>query len=138
MPAFPTEWPGGAKYEPVNVAPGQKFWHLAKAIYCDQDDEHDYCQNMPGGGKGTDTYIMFIGGGAPIAVTGSDGKALSMEPKAAGDMCNCAYSFLSNGYTIQVAGAPSDKISGLTLYSVNAKLSQWHVRYFLWFQQVTR
>ena len=138
IPAFPNEWPPDAKYEPVNVAPGQKYWHLAKAIYCDQDDEHDYCQNMPGGGEGVGTYIMFIGGGAPISVTGKDGKSLNLEAKAAGDMCNCTYSFPSNGFTVQVAGAPSDKISGLALYSVKAKLSNWHVRYFLWFQQVTR
>lgn len=136
---FPSTWPPGAKYEAANAAPGQKYWHLVKAIYCDQDDEHDYCQDMPGGPKGTETYVMFIGGGsAPISVTDGDGRAFNPEPKAAGDMCNCAYSFQSNGYNIQIIGSPSDKVSGLTLYSMKAKLSNWHVRYFLWFQLVTK
>ena len=138
LPGFPAEWPGGTKYEPANVAPGQKYWHLAKAIYCDTNDEHDYCQNMPGGPLDTSTYIMFAGGGAPpISVVG-DGKSEKLDPKPAGDSCNCAYSFQSNGFTIQVLGAPSDQISGLALYSVKAKLGNYHVRYFLWFEMLTK
>jgi hypothetical protein len=136
---FPSTWPPGAKYEPANVAPGQKYWRLVKAIYCDQDDEHDYCRDMPGGPRGTETYIMLVGGGsAPLSLTDNDGKVIVTEPKAAGDMCNCAYSFQSSGYNIQIAGSPSDKVSGLTLYSMKAKLSNWHVRYFLYFQLVTK
>lgn len=136
---FPGEWPPGANFVPANVAPGQNYWHLAKAIYCDQDDEHDYCQDMPGGPRGTETYVRFIGGGtSPISVTDNDGKTIAVEPKAAADICDCAYSFQSNGFNIIVAGAPSDKISGLSLYSVKAKLSNYHVRYFLWFQLLTK
>ncbi len=142
MPGFPSGWPGNAKYEPVSVAPGQKYWHLAKAVYCDTNDEHDYCRDLPGGPLGTDTYIMLIGVGgwresAPISVVG-DGKTLALEEKSATDMCNCNYSFQSNGFTIQILGTPSDKISGLALYSVKAQLSNFHVRYFLTFQSVTK
>lgn len=139
LPSFPAEWPGGAKYEPATVAPGQKYWHLAKAVYCDSNDEHDFCQNLPGGPLDTSTYIMFYGGGAPpISVTDTNGNSLKLEAKAVNDMCGCAYSFEDNGWLIQVIGAPSDKISGLSLYSVKARLSNWHVRYFLWFQLVTK
>jgi hypothetical protein len=53
-------------------------------------------------------------------------------------MCNCTYTFESNGFTIQVVGASSDKISGMALFSVTAGLGNYHVRYFLTFQQVAR
>ncbi len=138
IPAYPAGWPGGVKYEPAAVAPGQKFWRLVKAVYCDTNDEHDYCQNLPGGPLGTNTYVSFAGGGAPLSVVGGDGTVLKLEPKSADDMCNCTYTFESNGFTIQVIGAPSDKLSGLALYSVKAGLGNFHVRYFLTFQLVTR
>ena len=35
LPAYPGEWPGGVYYTPTSVAPGQKYWHLVEAIYCD-------------------------------------------------------------------------------------------------------
>ena len=93
---------------------------------------------MPGGPLDTSTYIMFVGGGAPpISVTG-DGKSEKLDPKPVGDSCNCTYSFQSNGFAIQVLGAPSDQISGLALYSVKAKLGNYHVRYFLWFEMLTK
>jgi hypothetical protein len=139
IPAFPAEWPGGAKYEPANVPAGQKYWHLVKAMYCDSNDDHDYCQELPGGPFDTSTYIMFVGGGTPpISVTDGKGNTLKLEAKATNDMCNCAYSFEDNGWLIQVLGAPSDKISGLALFSVKAGLGNFHVRYFLTFQMVTK
>ncbi len=143
VPGFPDGWPSFAKFESASVAPGQKYWHLAKATYCDTNDEHDYCQNLPGGGIGTDTYVMLIGAGgerasAPISVIGLDNKVVDMQEKSASDMCNCNYSWQSNAATVQILGAPSDKISGLGLFSVKANLRNFHVRYFLTFQLVTR
>ncbi|MDE3089395.1 MAG: hypothetical protein KGJ80_08415 [Chloroflexota bacterium] len=140
IPGFPAGWPSGVKYQDVSgsTVPGQKYWHLAKAIYCDSNDEHDYCQNMPGGPLGTNTYVTLAGGFAPLSVVGNDGTVLNLEPKSAADMCNCTYTFESNGFTIQVVGAPSDKVSGMALYSVKAGLGNFHVRYFLTFQLVTR
>jgi hypothetical protein len=137
------EWPSAAKYQDVggSVPPGQKFWHLAKAMFCDLKDKHDYCQDLPGGGSGTSTYIMLIDANgarttAPLIVTKADGKTATPDDigiqKSAADMCNCNYSFLSSGWLIQVGGAPSDKISGLSLPQ------NYHVRYFLTFQSVTR
>ncbi|MBM3129582.1 MAG: hypothetical protein FJ009_13265 [Chloroflexi bacterium] len=141
IPAFPSEWPPGAKYEAVNVASGQKFWRLTKAMFCDSNDKHDYCQDLPGGGTGTSTYVMLLGStgaraNAPLVVTKQDGKTASADDigveKSPDDMCRCNYSFLSSGWVIQVGGAPSDKMSGLGLPGNR------HVRYFLTFQLVTR
>jgi hypothetical protein len=142
IPAL-AEWPSAVKYQDISasVAPGQKFWHLAKAMFCDLKDKHDYCQDLPGGGSGTSTYVMLIDANgtrttAPLVVTKSDGKTATADDigvqKSAGDMCNCNYSFPSSGWLIQVGGAPSDKMSGLTLPT------NYHVRYFLTFQLVTR
>lgn len=166
IPGFPTGWPSGAKYEPAHVSPGQKFWYLTKALFCDLNDKHDYCQDLPGGGSGTSTYVMLLdsNGGrtsAPLLVTKHDGKIAGPDDigieKSADDMCRCNYSFLSSGWTIQVGSAPipsgsgtpstkvsitpnvkvsgsipSDKVSGLSLPM------NYHVRYFLTFQLVTR
>ncbi len=142
-PAYPAGWPGGVKYQPANVAPGQKYWRLAKAIYCDSNDEHDYCQDLPGGPLGTDTYIRLLGEGgdradAEIQVVDNNGTTFPMEAKAATDSCNCNYGYTSNGFIVQVLGAPSDTISGMALYSVQARRSNFHVRYFITFQLTTR
>jgi len=143
LPVYPAGWPGGVKYEPANVGPGQKYWRISKVVYCDTNDEHEYCKDLPGGPLGTDTYISLIGAGgwresAAISVASNSGQTLDLQEKSATDICNCNYSFLSNGFMVQVLGAPSDKISGMALYSVRARLSNWHVRYFITFQLVTR
>ncbi len=147
QPAYPTEWPGGVKLERVTVAPGQKYWHLVKALYCDTNDTRNNCPNLPGGGIGTNTYVILLdenGGRASAAliVKNSDGSLAGVDElgpeKSATDLCNCNYSFFTNDWPIQVGGAPSDTVSGLGEYSVAAKLSKYHVRYFLWFQLLTR
>lgn len=139
LPSFPSEWPGGAAYQSVaaSVTPGQKYWHLAKAIFCDLNDKHDYhdyCMDLPGGPQGTSIYIKLIDASgnrinAPLLI---DGNVSNEEQKSAGDMCDCNYTFITNSSAIQIGGAPSDKISGLSLPS------NYHVRYFLTFQLITR
>jgi hypothetical protein len=149
LPSFPSEWPGGAAYQPVvaSVAPGQKYWRLSKALYCDINDQRNDCPNLPGGPLGTSIYIMLIDANgsrtsAPLLVTKEDGSlatASDIGPeKSPDDPCNCNYTYGANQWAIQVGGAPSDKISGLGLYSVAYKLSNYHVRYFLTFQLITR
>ncbi len=147
MPSFPSEWPGGANFTAAAVSPGQKYWHLTQALYCDLDDERNGCNNRPGGGGGTATYVMLSseGGGrtsAPLLVTRTNGSVATVddlgEEKRPDDMCNCNYSFLSSDWFIKVGGYPSDAINGLGLYSVRLKLRQAHTRYFLWFQLMTR
>jgi hypothetical protein len=144
IPPYPAEWPGDVKFTPASAAPGQKYWHLIKALYCDTNDTRNDCPNLPGGGIGTGIYVALIdssgarASGVPLLVTKPDGKQDFLEEKSAGDMCDCNYAFEANGFPIQVGGAPSDTISGLALYSVKAGLGNYHVRYFLTFQLVTR
>ncbi len=147
IPGFPSEWPPGANFTAANVAAGAKYWHLTKALYCDDRDERNDCPNLPGGGVGTSIYVMLIGEGggrtsAPLVVTKNDGSVASVDDlgpeKPAEDMCNCNYSFLATSWPIRVGGNPSDAISGLGLYSVRMRLPQAHTKYFLWFQLMTR
>ncbi len=147
IPGFPGEWPPGAKFTPANVAAGQKFWHLTKALYCDDRDQRNDCPNLPGGDVGTNIYVMISpeGGGrsgAALLVDKGNGNYATVDDigpeKAADDPCNCNYSFIANGWPVSVAGAPSDTISGLALYSVRMSRPQAHTKYFLWFQMMTR
>jgi hypothetical protein len=147
IPGFPSEWPPGANFTPANAAAGGKYWHLTKALYCDDRDERNDCPNLPGGGVGTSIYVMLLGEGggrtsAPLVVTKNDGNVATVDDlgpeKPAEDMCNCNYSFLATNWPIKVSGNPSDTISGLGLYSVRMRLPQAHTKYFLWFQLMTR
>ncbi len=134
-------WPSGTNYQPANVAPGQKFWHLAKAIFCDLNDKHDYCKDMPGGGQQEGIWVMLIGPTgareeAGLIVTKPDGskatKPDGIDQKSPDDMCRCNYSFFANGWPIRVDGAPSDMVSGLAMNQ------NYHVRFFITFQLLTR
>ncbi len=143
IPSFPSEWPGGANYKPVSVAPGTKYWHLVRAQYCDDRDQRNDCPNLPGGDIGTSTYVMLLdsNGGrtsSPLIIRREDGGLEKPDEKSPEDSCNCNYSMFSNGWAIQVAGAPSDTVSGLALYSVRMRLPQAHTRYYLYFQLLTR
>ncbi len=147
IPGFPSEWPPGANFSAATVSPGQKYWHLTKALYCDDRDERNDCPNLPGGSVGTNIYVMLLGEGggrtsAPLAVTKYDGSAATTDDlgpeKPAEDMCGCNYSFLATSWPIRVGSYPSDTVSGLGLYSVRMRLPQAHTKYFLWFQLMTR
>lgn len=142
---FPTGWPGGVKYEPLNpstLAPGTKYWRLVKGIFCDLRDKHDYCQNLPGGDDQEGIWVMLIDAGgtrasAPLVVTKPNGDRATLAEaggaeKSATDMCNCNYSLFASGWKLQIDGAPSDKISGL------AMTANYHVRFFITFQLVAR
>jgi hypothetical protein len=135
LPAFPAEWPGGVRYEPANVAPGQKYWHLARALYCDIRDTRFDCPNLPGGSDGIGIYVLLVNGKAPLVL---DGAPANLEDKSNDPYCQCTYELFPDGKTIQVGNFPSDKIGGLALSSVKTKVPQTHVRYFLTFELVTR
>lgn len=135
LPAFPAEWPGGVRYEPANVAPGQKYWHLARALYCDIREPRFDCPNLPGGSDGIGIYVLLVNGKAPLLL---DGTSANLEDKSNDPHCRCTYELFPDGRTIQVGNFPSDKISGLALNSVKTKIPQTHVRYFLTFELVTR
>ena len=144
-----SRWPGGFYFEPANVQPGQSFWHLTKAIYCDAFDGSDPhrsdfgCDSMPGGPVGTSIYVMS--GNASINVIRPDGTNVGGDQwivgdkKSPTDMCDCTFTFESSNYRISVAGAPSDAAGGFCLCSVNFGWgSHAHVRYFLYFVYITR
>lgn len=143
------KWPGGVHFIPANVAPGQTYWHLVKATYCDAYGDkdprgHDFgCDEMAGGPAGTSIYVMSKG--AKINVIKPDGtnvgnnRAMVGDLKKSNDMCNCTYAFEASNYRISVAEGPSDAIEGFCLCSRNFGWgSHAHVRYFLYFEQVTR
>ena len=143
-----SQWYGTIHYEPANVQPGEGYWHLTKAIYCDAFDGSDPrkfnfgCDEMPGGGVGTNIYVMSQGSPIDVYAGGTnvgDDPTVIGDKKNPGDMCDCDYSFESADYRISVRGAPSDSISGFCLCSKNFGWgSRAHVRYFLYFEYRTR
>lgn len=135
IPSFPAEWPGGVKFEPANVAPGQKYWHLARALYCDLEETRFDCPNLPGGSHGIGVWVTLVNGKAPLIL---DGSPANLEDKSSDRECQCTYTLDFPGPAIQVGNYPSDKISGLALKSVRVPNPNTHVRYFLTFQLVTR
>lgn len=143
-PSYPGGWPPGVYFVPANVQPGEKYWHLVKAVYCDFVEENFGCPDRPGNRSGTSIYV--INGGAPIDVIRPDGANVGGDStqigdlKAATDSCECSWAFLVSDYRVSVAGAPSDAIGGFSLYTVggNVLAGHAHVRYFLYFDYVTR
>jgi hypothetical protein len=132
-----SQWPPSTSFQAAAVSPGKQYWHLVRALYCDFNDTRNNCPNLPGGGAGTSTYVMLIDSSGRRM----DAPLLSppgQQQKSPSDMCNCNYTFLDGSTAIQIGGNPSDSIAGLVLYSVQAGLSQYHVRYFLTFQLSTK
>ena len=138
------QWWGSIYFAPANVAPGQGYWHLAKAVYCDFTEDNFGCPDMPGNRNGTSIYVMD--GGAPIDVFRPDGTNVGGDRSVIGDLkqpndpCACTWTFLVSDYRISVAGAPSDALGGFCLCTVhgNVLAGHAHVRYFLYFQYITR
>lgn len=143
-PGYPGGWPPGVYFAAANVQPGEKYWHLVKAVYCDFIEENFGCPDRPGNTSGTSIYV--IDGGAPIDVIRPDGTNVGGDPtqigdpKAPDDMCECSWTWLVSDYRVSVAGAPSDAIGGFALYTVGGHVlaGHAHVRYFLYFDYITR
>ncbi len=136
LPDYPKEWPGGVYLQPANVAPGQKFWHLARALYCDLEDARNDCKNLPGGDHGIGVWIRLVDGYAPVML---DGIVQNLPDKSSDSQCQCTFVLdFPDGRGIQIANFSSDKIGGLALSSVKTQIPQTHVRYFLTFQLMTR
>ncbi len=155
LPPLESDWPTTAFFRPADVAPGQEYWRLVKALYCDaasdgsQDgDGRNGCPEMPGGPLGVGTYVMLLNpdgsrAEAQLNVRFENGTGDKIgpdiiSPKDAGDQCNCNYSWESSNYLVQVEGA-SDAVGGLCLCSRYKNFgSRSHVRYFFWFQKTIR
>jgi hypothetical protein len=143
-PGYPGGWPPGVYFAAANVQPGEKYWHLVKAVYCDFIEENFGCLDRPGNTAGTSIYV--IDDGEPLDVIRPDGRNVGNDPTQIGDpkepsdMCECSWTWLVSDYRISVAGAPSDAIGGFALYTVGGHVLEGHahVRYFLYFENITR
>ncbi|HZQ11081.1 MAG TPA: hypothetical protein VFD70_31210 [Anaerolineae bacterium] len=164
IPAFPDLWWDAVSFNPANVAPGQQYWHLKYARYCDwaPTDKFQKCPGFPEGGTGTSIHIMTVdenGGCIRTEVTDelNDGSHYPLTPDVLkkidypwnpyGYGCDVEYqkAMYGEGNSISVPGLPSDKINALSLCAKNPPpgynpppCGHAHVRYFLIFQRTTR
>lgn len=164
IPEFPAKWWDAVKFIPAQVAPGQQYWHLKYARYCDwaPTDEFNTCDGFPGGGDGHEIWIMTVdesGNCIETAVTDTlnDGTNFPLTPDMLKDIaypwnpygypCKRDYEkgMYGEGNTISVPGLPSDTITELQLCAKSPPpghnpppCGHAHVRYFLIFQRTTR
>ncbi len=164
IPAFPAGWWDAVKFIPAEVAPGQQYWKLKYARYCDwaPDDNYQTCDGFPGGGMGTSIYIMTvdesgncittdvnddINDGSKYPLTTDALKKIEYPWNPYGFPCTENYEkgMYGEGNSISVPNLPSDKITELSLCAKNPPpgynpppCGHAHVRYFLIFQRTTR
>lgn len=162
-PAFPDAWPTKVQYLAASVTPGQQYWRLKFARFCDwsPDGYPDTCPGMPGGPMGITIYVMAIDqsgacvNNAKIKDVQNDGTVFefpSDQPKQVEYTWNSASCALDwekpmygEGNTISFDGFPSDTLANLAACSRNhppglnpPPCGHTHVRYFLVFQLTTR
>lgn len=164
IPDFPGGWWEAVRFIPAQVTPGQQYWHLKYARYCDwaDNDAHETCPGFPGGGMGTTIYVMTVDEAGscittPVTDTLNDGTDFPLTPDALKTIayswnpynfpCNQNYEkgMYGEGNDISVPGLPSDKITALSLCATHPPpgvnpppCGHAHVRYFLIFQRTTR
>lgn len=163
-PAFPGGWWDAVQFIPAQVSPGQQYWHLKYARYCDwsPDDNHQTCEGFPGGGMGTSIYVMTVDESGTCITTDvtddiNDGSKYPLTTDALKKIdypwnpynypCTENYEkgMYGEGNSISVPGLPSDKITQLSLCAKSPPpgynpppCGHAHVRYFLIFQRTTR
>ncbi len=164
IPSYPDKWWDAIKFIPAEVAPGQPYWHLKYARFCDwaPTDEFNTCEGFPGGGDGHEIWIMTVDEAGncietPVTDTLNDGTDFPLTPDMLkviaypwnpyGYACDKDYEkgMYGEGNTISVPGLPSDKITELQLCAKSPPpgynpppCGHAHVRYFLIFQRTTR
>lgn len=164
IPPFPAGWWNAIKFIPAQVSPGQQYYHLKYARYCDwaPNDNFETCPGFPAGGMGHSIYIMVVdenGNCINTDVTDilNDGSKHPLTPDMLkkiefpwnpyGFKCDMDYEkeMYGEGNTISVPGLPSDTITELQLCATNPppgynppNCGHAHVRYFLIFQRTTR
>jgi hypothetical protein len=154
-PAFPEGWPRSVHFTPANVAPGQLYWRLASAVFCDvpaKGHEHEEtCPDYPGGMLDHTVYVVVLdeGGGCASNVnilhemnTGDRVPLVVKHEQYPWASCATDYQWTmyGEGNDFWLADLPSDRIGGLVLNSpqLNWAENRAHVRYFLIFQRTTR
>jgi len=163
-PPYPAGWWNAIKFIPAQVSPGQQYYHLKYARYCDwvPNDSYDTCQGFPAGIMGHSIYIMVVDENGNCITTDvndilNDGSKHPLTPDMLkkieypwnpyGYACDKDYEkeMYGEGNDISVPGLPSDTITQLQLCATNPPAGhnpppcgRAHVRYFLIFQRTTR
>lgn len=164
IPEFPAKWWDAVKFIPASVAPGQQYWRLRYARYCDwaPTDKFDPCPGFPAGTMGTYIYVMTVDEQGNCVTTNvtdeiNDGSLHPLTPDMVKKIdypwnpynfsCTQDYEkeMYGEGNSMSVPGLPSDKITELSLCSKSPPpgynpppCGHVHVRYFLIFQRTTR
>lgn len=164
IPEFPAKWWDAVKFIPAQVNPGQQYWHLKYARYCDwaPNDNFETCPGFPAGGMGHSIYIMTVDEAGNCITTEvndilNDGSKHPLTPDMLkkiefpwnpyGFKCDQDYEkeMYGEGNSISVPGLPSDTITELQLCAKSPPAGhnpppcgRAHVRYFLIFQRATR
>lgn len=124
----------GVRIEPVGIAPGQPYWRLVEARWTDEAQS--------GGKHSIFVEVLNAQGaravGQPVLLQWADGHvALPVEDRPPPDwgvdfgMYNCLGS-----YAVSVGGAPSDRVVGMGLGTVDAPNFTIHTSFYLTFRLV--
>ncbi len=154
-PSFPDGWWNGVHFVGASVAPGQQYWRLISALYCDVDDKRNNCPNLPGGTMDHSIYVSVLNpdgtcASATVKHVTNTGDTTPLELKTQPypwNGCNqdFEWNMYGEGNDIWIDGLPSDKMTGLCLCNVvpppgttGILQGHAHVRYYLTFQLTTR
>lgn len=155
QPPFPEGWHKTVQFTPANVAPGQSYWRLVSAVFCDVPakghEKEETCPDYPGGMLDHTVYIAVLdeNGGCAENVNVlhemNTGERVPLVTKVQTyPWTSCAtdyeWTMYGEGNAFWLADLPSDRIDGLVLNSpqLNWAENRAHVRYFLIFQRVKR
>lgn len=163
IPGFPTGWWNEIRFVPASVAPGQQYWRLKYARYCDwaPNESMNPCNGFPGGIMDHTIYIMALDPSGACANNptvnihlnngtnyqyGTDkAKTIPYAWYSSPCLTDWEKEMYGEGNDISIDGLPSDTITNLKLCSANPpagynppSCGHAHVHYFLVFQQTTR
>lgn len=154
-PAFPQGWHHNVTFTPAQVAPGQSYWRLVSAVFCDvpyPDHPHDKtCPNYPDLVSDHMVYIGVLDENGQCAQnvhvmhvinTGETPPVGTFTHRFPGNPCadNFNWDMWGEASDFWIDGLASDRLNGLLMNSpqLNWSANNAHVRYFLIFQRTTR
>ncbi len=139
-PALPFVWDGrldkiSIRLEPAQVAEGQQYWRLVKALY--RDAGEPVPQGLPGGDHNIYVEVLDENGnrllGQKVSVLNGGKFDMVMEKKPFPEYgANFPMYGMLGSYSVWVDGLPSDKVAGMGLPMKH------HVSFFLTFQRTTK